>query len=52
MTWRLSDAGLLINLQSFGQSQRPLCGAFLMDRSWPTARIPTQCPVVAVSIPE
>lgn len=35
MTWRLSEAGLLINHQSYGQTLRPLCDAFVRDRFWP-----------------
>ena len=39
MTWRLSEAGLLINQQSYGQSQRPLGDAFVRDNFWPDTEI-------------
>jgi len=39
MAMRLSDADLLINQQSYGQSQCPLWSIFLRDRSWPVAEV-------------
>ena len=35
MTSKLSHAGLLLNQESYGQSQCPQCGVFLSDCSWP-----------------
>lgn len=44
MTWRLSDAILLINQQSHGQHQRPVWRYFLRSGSWPSAETLTPRP--------